>query len=476
MSDQPAASAADAIKQLLLQGRFKQAEQAAIERLREDPLNGQCWVYLGESLLRQDCGSAARRVFERAWLLDPQAAWVPAVQQALSDTPSGPVRATIDALLAVPRTTVAAAVMTANDAGTIERCMKSLLNAVDEIVVIDSSSTDGTLELLASMPSVKVIRDIPLNDDFAGKRNAGLAQIESDWVLWVDADEWLFPEDVPLVREAAALFNGSDMPPVLNICQVNRIQGRESRDYSMPRMFPTRRGLRYHGRVHEQVIEHGKRIYEDGALRQSVRIRVHHDGYEPDVMKRKDKLNRNIRLLERMAAEEPDNPGWLLYLGRESLGAGQTDKALELLLEAERLAVATPNFGRLPDILMHQYRIYMHRRDYDLAEAACNRALACAPSFPDAEYGLAQVQLRKAVALLQKAEHRLNQAKTSFTTYRGVVTADRTILDWKADLALADLALLTGKKTEAISRYAAILQRHPELEAVRNKLHKLQSD
>jgi len=475
MSELPARMTEAHMKQLLQQRHYRQAEHAAMERLREDSLNGQAWVYLGEALLQQGCGTAARRVFERAWLLDPQAAWVPAVQQALAGTPPGSVPSAIDHLLAVPRVTVAAAVMTANDVGTIERCLNSLLNAVDEIVVIDSSSTDGTLELAESFPQVRIIRDVPLLDDFAGKRNIGLAEIESDWVLWIDADEWLFEEDSHLVREAAALFDASPLPAVLNICQVNYIQGKESRDYSMPRMFPTRRGLQYHGRVHEQVVERGKRVYEPGTIRPSVRIRVRHDGYEPEVMQRKDKLNRNIRLLERMVAEEPDNPGWLFYLGRESLGSGQIDKALHLLLDAEQLASATPNFGRLPDILMYQYRIYMHRRDYEQAEAACHRALASAPTFPDAQYGLAQAQMRKAAALLQGAEQLLHQAKTSFTTYRGVVTADRTILDWKADLALADLARLSGKQAEAIRRYEAILQRHPELASVRQKLDKLRA-
>ena len=474
----PAAHAVqlEPIRQALSQGGFRTAEKLAVEHVRAHPRSAQTWVYLGEALLRQGFGNAARGAFDRAWLLDPQASWVADVRQALAAASGGPSRDDIGALLAVPPATVTAAIMTHNNARTIEHCVRSLLDAVDEIVLLDSDSDDGTIESVEHWPKVKVIRGVPLNDDFAGKRNLGHAHFSCDWVMWIDSDESLDAEDAPVVREAAGLFHNAAVPAVLNVCQVNTIRGKEVRDYSMPRMYQLGRGLRYYGRVHEQIVLEGSGLFEGGIVRQSIRIRLHHDGYEPDAMAQKDKLNRNLRLLRMMVEEEPDNPGWMLYYGRETLASGDPDAALERLRQAERLADKQPRFGRLTDILMYQFKIYMGKRQFDLAEEACRRALQADPQFPDALYNLAQAQMRRAAQLLQQSEHRLNQAKTSFATYRGVVTADRTILDWKADLALADLALLTGKKAEAIRRYDAILQRHPGLEAVRTKRDKLQSD
>ncbi len=463
------------IASALQEKRYEEAERLAIASLRRSPLQAQTWVHLGEALLRQGCGDAARHVFERAWLLDPQAAWVPAVQDALRGVAAGPLRPDVHALLHVPDVKITAAVMTSNDARTIVRCAGSLVDAVDEIVILDSDSTDGTLALIQDMPKVRIVRHVPFEDDFAGKRNRGLAHFTGDWVIWVDADEYLFPEDAAVVRQAAGLFDSAPLPPILGICQVNSIQGKEIRDYSLPRMFPLGRGLCYHGRVHEQVILEGKPLFEDGTFRRSVRIRLRHDGYEPDVMKHKDKLNRNLRLLKMMVEEEPDNPGWMLYYGRELLGSGDVDRALTVLERAEEHASRTPLFGRLVEILTLMGSIHMQRKAYDAVEQVCLRALEASPSYPDAQYMLAQARMRKAVALMQDAERRLNQAKASFATYRGTVTADRAIADWKADLALADLALLAGKRTEAIRRYTEISRRHPELEAVRKKLDKLQS-
>ncbi|GGD94148.1 tetratricopeptide repeat-containing glycosyltransferase family 2 protein [Paenibacillus nasutitermitis] len=464
----------DDIRLALEMREYKRAEELTVQVLQGNRLAAQIWVYLGEALLHQGCGDAASRAFERAWLLDPQAQWVEAAHKALSGLQRGPVRRSVDALLDVKPVTVAAAVMARNEARCIERCVQSLIHAVDEIVIIDSGSTDGTVELVEHLPKVRVIRNMQLHDDFAGKRNSGLAHLQSDWVLWVDADEWLFEEDVQAVREAASLFHESTEPTVLNICQVNYIADRESRDYSLPRMFPLHRDLHYYGRVHEQVVIQGQDMYAGGISRQAVRIRLHHDGYEPGIMQHKQKLARNLKLLQKAVEEEPGNPGWLLFYGRETLGSGDTDKALELFVEAERAAQDTPNFGRLSEVLMFMNRIYMSRKDYDSAEAVCMRAIQADSQFPDARYHLAQAQMRKAVALLQAAEQNLKQSKAGFQTYRGNVTADASILDWRADLSLADLAALTGKTAEAKARYGKIARRHPELEKVKRKLARME--
>ncbi|BBH22238.1 hypothetical protein Back11_35830 [Paenibacillus baekrokdamisoli] len=423
--------------------------------------------------MKQGCGEAARSAFDRAWLLDPQALWVQAVQGALAAAPMGPARTEVDELLAVQPVTIAAAIMTLNEARCIERCVHSLMGAVDEIVIIDSGSTDGTIELVEHLPKVKIVHHIELNDDFAGKRNQGLSYINSDWVLWVDADEWLFEEDVAGVREAAGLFHNRVEQVVFNVCQVNYMKGKQSMDYGVPRMFPMNRNLQYYGRVHEQIVMSGADMYEGRMQRQSIRIRLHHDGYEPHILQARNKVNRNLRLLRMMVEEDPDNPGWLLYYGRETLATGDVDKAKQIFEEAAVKAQNKPNFGRLPDILMFLCGIHMNAKNYVQAEAVCRKALEVQPTFPDALYHLAQAQMRQAVALLQSAERHLQESKEAFQSYRGTVTADHTILGWKADVALADLTRLSGKHAEAKEKYEQILQKHPNLQSVRKQLEKL---
>ncbi|WP_308637983.1 tetratricopeptide repeat-containing glycosyltransferase family 2 protein [Paenibacillus silvisoli] len=470
-------SAGNAVRQALIARKFKLAEKLALDSLRSQPLVAQNWVFLGEALAHQGAVQAAKRAFERGHILDPQAQWFGEVNKALAARPPGEPREDLSYLWKRPQqeraVTVTAAIMTRNEARCIVRCVNSLQDAVDEILIIDSDSTDGTIELVEHLPKVKVIRSVALNDDFAWKRNQALPHVTSDWVLWVDADEWLFEEDIEAVRIAAALFHTRCEHVVLNVCQVNQIQGRVSADYANPRMFPVNRGLHYYGRVHEQVVIEGSDMYDNRLVRRPVRIRLHHDGYEPTIMGNQNKLQRNLRLLKLMVEQEPDNPGWMLYYGRETLATGDMEQAKALFIEAERLAADKPNFGRKLDILMYLNKIYMSMKDYDQAEQACLRALEVQPNFPDAHYHLARARMRKAAVLLQQAEGSMKASKEHFQTYRGTVTADAAIAEWKADLALADLTSIAGKHADARARYEELLQRRPELDAVRKKLETL---
>jgi glycosyltransferase involved in cell wall biosynthesis len=453
--------------------RYKEAEQLSVEVLQHNRLFAQAWVYLGEALMHQGFGKAARMVFDRAWLLDPQSGWVHAVYQAVRNVPDGPERASIHELLAVEKVTVAAAILAYNNERSLERCLAALIDAVDEIMVIDSYSTDRTVEITRKFPQVKLI-DVEWHENFAEKRNRGLEQIQSDWVLWVDADEYLFPEDKHAVRQVAGIFNGLPIPPVLLIWQVNEMGGAISDEFTQTRMFPTNRGLSYTGRIHEQIVCNGKSLFEGESYRQSVRIRLLHDGYEPAIVKDEKKIERNLKLLELMVKDEPDNPGWLLYYGRETMVYGNLDKAVEILLKAEQKAPNFPQFGRILDIQMFLAKIYMSLQQLEQAEEACRRALAIAPNFPDAIFYLAQIQIRQAVGLLQTAEASLRSVKGNFQEYRSATPADTQIPQWKTDVALADIALITGKKPEARAILRQVLERFPNLEAIRRRLQNLE--
>lgn len=455
--------------------RYKEAENLSVGILQHNRLVAQVWVYLGEALMHQGYGRAARLVFDRAWLLDPQSGWVRAVFEAVSGVPDGPERASIQELLAVKKVTVAAAILAYNSDRSLERCLRALTesNAVDEIVVIDSYSTDRTVDIVRQFPQVKLV-NVDWHEDFADKRNQGLEHVESDWVLWVDADEYLFPEDQHAIRQVAGIFDEVTIPPVLMIWQVNEMQGTVSDEFTQHRMFPTKRGLSYKGRVHEQIVLDGQGIFEGDTYRQSVRIRLLHDGYEPTVVQQEKKLERNLKLLKQMVEDEPDNPGWLLYYGRENMVAGNLDKAVEVLSLAEEKAAELTNFGRTLDILMYLVKIHLSRKELEQADQACRRAIQFAPNFPDAIYYMAQIQMRQAIGLLQTAEVSLRSVKGHYQEYRGSTPADTQIPQWRTDVALADLALISGKKVEAISIFNHILEQYPDLEVIRKRLAQLE--
>lgn len=85
-----------------------------------------------------------------------------------------------------PKQKLSALIITYNEIGYIEKCIESISFA-DEIIVVDSYSTDGTYEFLLDQPKVKVIQNPFAN--FTAQKSYALEKASNDWVLFVDADE-----------------------------------------------------------------------------------------------------------------------------------------------------------------------------------------------------------------------------------------------------------------------------------------------
>lgn len=86
---------------------------------------------------------------------------------------------------------ISALVITYNEIGYIEKCIESVSFA-DEILVVDSFSTDGTYEYLLNHPKVKVIQN-PF-ENFTAQKSFALKNAKNDWVLFLDADEIVSPK------------------------------------------------------------------------------------------------------------------------------------------------------------------------------------------------------------------------------------------------------------------------------------------
>jgi glycosyltransferase involved in cell wall biosynthesis len=449
------------INSYLKNGDFKKAERASLDRIGVNRLDAQAWVSLGEALLRQGSGLAASHAFRRAHLLDPEASWVEAVNREMNRAPSGNHRVDIEVVLETKKVTVAAALLVRNEIRCIERCLKSIVNSVDEIVVVDCESTDGTREFVQAFPKVKCV-SFTWCDDFAAARNAGLAHIASDWVIWIDADETLLAEDEHNIREIAGIMESEPHPFVLIGGVIEQIGDRTSINFTKGRMFALKHNLRYSGRVHEQIGPSSGDQWIPNLVFKQALVRFYHDGYSPEVLKDKNKLERNLRLLEMMLEDEPDNPAWLLYYGRETHGTGDVDKAVKILQLANEKAKLYPAFARRIEILMMLAVIHFNAKELEQAKEYCQEALQIRPDFPDALFYMGQIEINLAHRLYHSAELHLRQAKQVSHTYRGVVSPDRNIANWKADLALGDVARMVGKPADAKNIYESIQKRVPD--------------
>lgn len=452
---------------------FAAAELLSIQYIKAFPAAAQGWFFLAQSLLERQQGAMAQMAFQRAWMLYPEANWVQSVFAALKQSEMGQLREDILELLKVKKVTVTAAIMVRNEERCIDRCLQSLIGAVDEIVVMDTGSTDRTLEIVRQYPDVKLY-ETDWKDNFSQLRNEILPLLTSDWVLWVDADEVLHPVDARYLREIAGLFDGSELPVILQVWMVNQYGSHFKQDFSQSRMFPLRLGLRYFGRMHEQIAPPGGLQERVNTISRKVRIRLIHDGYDPAIWKERRKSDRALKLLQLMVEEEPLNPsGWFFY-GRECFNNGEHERAFTYLQEAERLARETPGFSAIGTVRLYLVKIHLIRHAWEEAIRLCNEILRITPDYPDAHYHLAQAQVGQARGLVQQSKKEMVAYHEAIISYRGTISPDPELKAWKAGLRMAELAVRSGKLAEAKKLLDYYTKKFPDVVCLQTELQYLE--
>ena len=189
-----------------------------------------------------------------------------------------------------------------NEEDVLARCLESAAGLVDEIIIVDTGSTDRTREVAARFAD-KII-DFRWRDDFAAARNESFSHASMDYCMWLDADDVLLEED----RKALLTLKENLDPSVAVVMAPYHTgfddSGRVTFSYYRERLIKNQAGMRWAGAVHEVVTPVGKVIYADFAV-------THHKTRPSDP-------DRNLRIYQaRLAAGEELEPRQQFYYGRE---------------------------------------------------------------------------------------------------------------------------------------------------------------
>jgi hypothetical protein len=220
-------------------------------------------------------------------------------------------------------------------------CLASVTPFVDEVVVYDTGSTDGT-RAVAAAAGARVVEGY-WDDDFGAARNRALADATTDWVLSLDADETLTGDPASLrqrlSREAADVL----FVPLVNATW----SGAEDGDEVRPERLFRRDRAAWDGALHERLVPTGSGLR--GSL-EPAPVRLVHTGYQAERVEAKDKVERNVSLakaaLDRLdPAERHDPLAWCNY-GRSLAMAHRYDEALDAL------AVVRDNPTHQPSVVL----------------------------------------------------------------------------------------------------------------------------
>ncbi len=213
--------------------------------------------------------------------------------------------------------------MIARDAeATISAALESVRSIADEIVVVDTGSTDRTREL-AQKGASKVI-DFRWCDDFSAARNFALGHLSGDWVLWLDASEQLDAASAKAIREHLDLQIDTSKAYLLTVQLPAGSQQMDGEQAVRLRMWPLTTGLKFAGRVREQLSPAPESI---GLAQETTDWRIHRSPHNIDPQVKAVKAQRDIRLAEMEIDEIGERPELLLALADAWAVLGEPLKA-----------------------------------------------------------------------------------------------------------------------------------------------------
>ncbi|REE84489.1 tetratricopeptide repeat protein [Paenibacillus taihuensis] len=214
-----------------------------------------------------------------------------------------------------------------NEERTLARCLDSVKGLVDEIIIVDTGSTDTTKEIALRYTSN--LYDYTWTRDFSAARNESLRKATGEWILVLDADEFVEQENHDKLRsfisQADASLPRGYLLTIMNMTGQNEESMNGLLQSSAARLFPNSPDLYYTRPIHEQL------TYTYGEVECiPMEFTIFHSGYTDETVARKEKSKRNMEIFDAIQRDGDElDPYYDFTLGNEYANAGEVKKALE---------------------------------------------------------------------------------------------------------------------------------------------------
>jgi GT2 family glycosyltransferase/glycosyltransferase involved in cell wall biosynthesis len=335
-------------RELLQRKNLRAAWESTVAAINSRPFHPDAHLLLAEIALAASDSVAARRCAQFARDIAPE--WK-AAKKFLKSNLRGNARPEWIKLPAAisnaqsksaPRLTIC--LIAKNEEKFLGQCLASVRGLASQIIVVDTGSTDRTVEIAREHGAE--IHSFAWCDDFSAARNEALKHATGDWILNLDADEELLPEHrETILREIQVTEVMAYRLPIID-------KGRENEGCSyVPRLYRNAPGLFFVGRVHEQIFSSVEvRCRQWGLENRLGTAALLHHGYTKEMVASREKIARNLRLLELAIQELPGEPNLLMSLGLELVRSGRLEDGLQRYREAMKLLSALPPAQVVPEL------------------------------------------------------------------------------------------------------------------------------
>jgi glycosyltransferase involved in cell wall biosynthesis len=271
-----------------------------------------------------------------------------------------------------------------NEETTLPRCLESVREIVDEIVVVDTGSEDNTTKIAESY-GARIFHFDWVND-FSAARNYALKNSSGEFILYLDADEILSPNSKTEIKK---LITNKDN--VGYLCTITSIDEKtyQSNSIQYVRFFKNSNNIQFTGKAHEQItdslINNGYKIIKSN-------IEIIHYGYNISKEEKKKKAQRNLQLLLSDLIKSPTAYNYFQI--------GQSYFILENYKEAESYFDKAITLKGLSNSLLaecYSYLAQIYHFDYNIEESEKNilKAISINNKQPYYYLLLSKIQQRK---------------------------------------------------------------------------------
>jgi GT2 family glycosyltransferase/glycosyltransferase involved in cell wall biosynthesis len=354
-----------AARELLGHKKLREAWETALAAINARPFHPEAFLLLAEIALAAGDATSARQCAERARNLASR--W-DKPKQFLKKPLKGSTRAewlklpdvlpTNHASRLTPHASgLTVCLIAKNEEKFLGQCLKSIHGLAQQIIVVDTGSTDRTVEIAKEHGAE--VHSFAWCDDFSAARNAALEHATGDWILMLDADEELPADQHAKLRADLKTEKViAHRLPLVN-------HGQNDGQSYVPRLFRNAPGVYFYGRIHEQVFPSLLPLCKSWGLETSLgSAQLLHHGYTKEVVQDRNKIERNLRLLRQAIEENPSDANLVMNFGLELVRSGDLTGGIEKYREAIRLMSAQKPGEVVPElreVLLTQFTSHLYK-------------------------------------------------------------------------------------------------------------------
>lgn len=337
-----------------------------------------------------------------------------------------------------------------NEEEHLPLCLKSVEGLVDEIIIVDTGSSDRTLEIAKEFGATIV--QTTWENDFSKARNLSLNKSNTEWILYLDADEEFMGNPINIRQQ---IKEQKKIGYWMTIKSLTSEEPPSEIIHSSLRVFKVKENFYFSGVIHEDILPSILEKYTLDSLGE-LEAYITHKGYLPTIMNQRNKVERNFSILKASLQTNPNQPYYLYHLGICLDQVNEVASAITCFNQA--LQLTTKEISFRPSIIKDLAKTLIKVKSYSEAIEMLEQELHLYNDYPDLYALLGDCYQKvnaddKAIQMYQEA--------VKLTTFNKKYISESGLSTYIAWTNMGEVAIRWEAYTDALNYFNNALQHQP---------------